>query len=279
MEDLSNILDTPILIGEGNNRGVCFTDINSAREYLKSSRYDYEYEDDDYISDVYSFIDEQTLSGIARKEKDFGEFVYTPSLRDTFVEIFDNMGIPVDADDIYYDEDDGYIHIPTEYEDDFIEEYITNHYQYELGVNSCIFEHVVYDDGEILVSADFSNLNSYPVREAYRWRPSKTQAREFAKKMEEIDDFCRENGIRSSSSNDSYYFTINGQKYRVSNHSVEASNSHAYNWAGEQVRPLYHANGREDDTIYIHASKTRIMDIYNDLKNGYTLDGRGNRKY
>ena len=82
MRDLTNILDTPILIGEGNNGGVCFTDINSAREYLKASRYDYEYEDTDYISDVDAFIDKQTLSSIARREKDFGEFVYIPSIRD-----------------------------------------------------------------------------------------------------------------------------------------------------------------------------------------------------
>lgn len=31
-------------------------------------------------------------------------------------------------------------------------------------------------------------------------------------------------------------------------------------------------------TVYIHAGKTRIIEIYNDLKAGYQLDGRGNRK-
>lgn len=112
----------------------------------------------------------------------------------------------------------------------------------------------------------------------YRYKPSKAKAREFAQTMSEIEDFCRENGISRSMSSDSYYFTVNGQKYRVSNHSIEASNAHAFNEWGEQIREKYHADGREDDVIYIHASKTRIMDIYNDLQAGYRLDGRGNRK-
>lgn len=111
-----------------------------------------------------------------------------------------------------------------------------------------------------------------------KWKPSKTQAREFAKQMEEIDDFCIENHITSSSTNDSYYFTLNGVKYRVSNHSVESSNKGMYDSFGNQIRDSYHPDGRKEDVIYIHASKTRIIEIYNDLKNGYELDGRGNRK-
>ena len=110
-------------------------------------------------------------------------------------------------------------------------------------------------------------------------RPSKAEAREFAAKMREIERFCEENNISASASYDSYYFEINGQYYRVSNHSVEASNRHAYDpFTGEQVRGLYHPYGREDDVIYIHAGKTRIIEIYNDLKAGYELDGRGRRK-
>ena len=116
----------------------------------------------------------------------------------------------------------------------------------------------------------------------YRWKPSKTARREFAIKMEEIDKFCEENDISCSASKDSYYFEVNGQKYRVSNHSVEKSNAEAYGvdpFTGfyEKKRELYHPEGREDDTIYIHASKTRIIEIYNDLLSGHKLDGRGNR--
>lgn len=112
----------------------------------------------------------------------------------------------------------------------------------------------------------------------YKWRPSKTAAREFAKQMRDIETFCAENGISASSNKDSYYFMVGGVHYRVSNHSVEASNRAAYK-DGEQVRALYHEGGRESDTVYIHASKTRIIDIYNNLKAGYKLDGRGYRVF
>lgn len=110
------------------------------------------------------------------------------------------------------------------------------------------------------------------------WKPSKTAKREFVEKMREIENFCAKNGIYSSSSKDSYYFTVDGINYRISNHSVEASNQGAFDeTTGEQKRELYHQIGREADTVYIHASKTRIIEIYNDIVAGYKLDGRGNR--
>ena len=101
-----------------------------------------------------------------------------------------------------------------------------------------------------------------------KWKPSKSALKEF----------CAENNIQASYNNDSYYFILNGQKYRVSNHSVESSNNAAFHDIYGQVRELYHPDGRESDVIYIHASKTRIIEIYNDLKSGYTLDGNGRRK-
>ena len=111
-----------------------------------------------------------------------------------------------------------------------------------------------------------------------RWKPSKAKAREFAQTMDEIRDFCDQNGIGYSHNMDSYYFILNGKTYRVSNHTIEASNAGAYNEFGVQTRELYHSTTRSDDVTYIHASKTRIRDIYNDLVAGYTLDGRGYRK-
>ena len=115
------------------------------------------------------------------------------------------------------------------------------------------------------------------LKEYSRWKPSRTKAKEFAQKMKEIDDFCNENNIVQSSSSDSYYFEINGQKYRVSNHTVDASNRGAYDeLTGSNKRELYHLNGEKDDTIYITAGKTRIMDIYNNLKEKKKLDRRGN---
>lgn len=110
-----------------------------------------------------------------------------------------------------------------------------------------------------------------------KWKPSRTAKREFAQRMDDVDAFCEENGIHQSRSSDSYYFRIDGKNYRVSNHTVEASNAAAFDrMSGEQKRNLYH-DGREPDTQYIHASKTRIIEIYNDLKAGYKLDGRGQR--
>ena len=111
----------------------------------------------------------------------------------------------------------------------------------------------------------------------YRYKPSKTKRIEFAKKMQEIEAFCLENGISASSTNDSYYFTLNGQHYRVSNHTIEQSNRRAYDWEGNQIREKYHDDTRDPNVVYITAGKTRIMEIYNDLKAGYTLDKRGNR--
>lgn len=110
-----------------------------------------------------------------------------------------------------------------------------------------------------------------------KWTPSKTTAREFANTMEKIKEFCDKNGIGYSKSCDSYYFRLNGVDYRVSNHTIEASNYRAYDEFGNQIRDLYHPEGREKNTVYITAGKTRIMDIYNDLKAGYKLNKRGNR--
>lgn len=111
-----------------------------------------------------------------------------------------------------------------------------------------------------------------------RYKPSRAAAAAFRDTMQEIEAFCAENGISHSASCDSYYFTVNGRDYRVSNHSIEASNRAAYHPIYGQIRDTYHDDKRDPDTTYIHASKTRIIEIYNDLKAGYELDGRGNRK-
>lgn len=110
-----------------------------------------------------------------------------------------------------------------------------------------------------------------------RWKPSKTKAREFATKMKEIEEFCAEHGIDQSRSSDSYYFIVNGKRYRVSNHTIEASNRGAFDSVtGEKIRDFYHDG--ESDEICITANKTRIIEIYNDLLAGYELTKRGYRK-
>ena len=109
-----------------------------------------------------------------------------------------------------------------------------------------------------------------------RFKPSRTNAREFAEKMDVVSEFCAEHNISHSRAMDSFYFCIRGQSYRVSNHTVEASNRAAFGDLG-QTRELYHS-ARDADTIYIHASKTRIIEIYENLAAGHEIDGRGNAK-
>lgn len=110
------------------------------------------------------------------------------------------------------------------------------------------------------------------------YKPSKTRAIQFAMETDFIRKFCEKNNIQTSKNNDSYYFTLNGTNYRISNHTIEASNKAAFDIdTGMYQRDLYHETKRKEDTVYIHAGKTRIIEIYNDLKAGYKLDGKGYR--
>lgn len=111
----------------------------------------------------------------------------------------------------------------------------------------------------------------------YRWKPSQEKRRIFAERMRAIEEFIELKGIDASRSKDSYYFEIRGEAYRVSNHSVEASNARAYDRDGNRVRAEYHPGGRIKGVHYIFASKTRLIEIYNDLEAGWVLDGNGRR--
>ncbi len=79
----------------------------------------------------------------------------------------------------------------------------------------------------------------------------------------EIENYCIDHNI--SYSNDSYYFTINGQDYRVSNHSVEVSKR---NSGGK-----YH-----HEVIYIPAGKSRLIEIHQALLRGEKLNEMDIRK-
>ena len=110
------------------------------------------------------------------------------------------------------------------------------------------------------------------------YKPNKAKQMQFAMEMDFIREFCEKNNIQTSRNNDSYYFSLNGTNYRVSNHTIEASNKATFDIdTGMYKRDLYHETERKDDTVYIHAGKTRIIDIYNDLKAGYKLNGKGYR--
>ena len=107
------------------------------------------------------------------------------------------------------------------------------------------------------------------------FKPNKKQASEFAETMAKIEDYCIKHNIKRSMSSDSYYFTINGVSYRVSNHTIEASNRKAFNELGEQIREKYHNDNRDPEKVYITASKTRLIEIHMALLQGKKLDKRG----
>ncbi len=115
-----------------------------------------------------------------------------------------------------------------------------------------------------------NNLNEY----GQPFRMSKKAKAEYAQKMKEVETFVKENDIKQAQNGKSFYFELNGKKYRVSNHTVEASNAGAFNSEGQQVRELYHPEGREGET-QIFASPTRLIEIYNAIKDGKQVDGRG----
>lgn len=109
-----------------------------------------------------------------------------------------------------------------------------------------------------------------------KFKMSKTARCEYAAKMAEIEDFCKAHDIKRSFSGDSYYFYLNGQNYRVSNHTVAESNRAAFEeFTGEQLREVYHEGGERADTIYIKAGKLRICEIYNALAAGKEVDECG----
>ena len=74
----------------------------------------------------------------------------------------------------------------------------------------------------------------------YKYKPSRADARDFAQKMKEIEEFCHDHGISHSFSNDSYYFVIGDVRYRVSNHTMQASDKGMYSQTGDKIRDSYH---------------------------------------
>lgn len=118
----------------------------------------------------------------------------------------------------------------------------------------------------------------------YRWRPSRSQRQAFARRMEEIEQYCEDNGISMSASRDSYYFSVNGEDYRVSNHTQAASDRGMYRTdplTGDlvRVRDSYHRlpDGKHeyDRAHEITAGKTRIIEIHQALLAGKKINKRG----
>lgn len=96
--------------------------------------------------------------------------------------------------------------------------------------------------------------------------------------MDAVQAFCDEHDISYSGTMDSYYFSLNGQKYRVSNHTIAASNAGAYRldeMTGEMVKTREKYHDPDDDIVCFTAGKQRIPEIYNALLAGKELDKRG----
>lgn len=89
---------------------------------------------------------------------------------------------------------------------------------------------------------------------------------EFRRKISEIKNFCKENNITYSGFNypNIYHFTLNGIEYCVSN--------------SDFTHRSCDDKHDSDKTVLISAGRTRIIDIYKDLKAGYKLDKRGFRQ-
>ena len=85
------------------------------------------------------------------------------------------------------------------------------------------------------------------------WKPNKRRKKEFYETMCKIDEFCRKNRILQSKGSDTYYFTIGDASYVV----------------GNRKRSV------PQDAVFILASKTRIIEIYENLVQGKQLDYRG----
>lgn len=91
--------------------------------------------------------------------------------------------------------------------------------------------------------------------------------------MNEIEEYCANNNISKSLRSDSYYFTYNGVEYRISNHSVEVSVSNT----GER----YHGNSEEyrNKIFCVHASKVRLIDIHQAVRDNIPDNLQGSEKY
>ena len=102
---------------------------------------------------------------------------------------------------------------------------------------------------------------------------------EFMPKIDEIDEFCSKNGILHYPWDDSYFFTVNGKKCRVRDYTKFFPIHNNYDFDGEKLPPdrLFYGKRGEYD-VDIIAGRTRLIQIYNDLKAGYDLDRRGFRK-
>jgi len=106
-----------------------------------------------------------------------------------------------------------------------------------------------------------------------------------AKEERSLNRFCLANGIKRSKKGVSFYFEIDGKKYRVSDHTIEESKQGQLLKAqmgtvltGRDIVPNYYHNEEKDEgVIQIDAPKNRLIQIYKDIQSGYQVDREGKR--
>lgn len=87
------------------------------------------------------------------------------------------------------------------------------------------------------------------------------QIREVAAVDEEkLTAFCKENGIKRSKRGNSFYFTIEGKNYRVSDHSADFSNRCRFASNGKKIRGKYHSDFSNE--IWVFGTPKDLERIY-----------------
>lgn len=104
-------------------------------------------------------------------------------------------------------------------------------------------------------------------------RYGKRQQKRHESQERIIDEFCMEHGITRSASGKSYYFRIRGRRYRVSDHFRWQSDCGMYDQVGNKIRESYKKEGIEEREI--RCGKTKIIQVYNALKAGKTVNEHG----
>lgn len=93
----------------------------------------------------------------------------------------------------------------------------------------------------------------------------------------EIIKFCLENNVEYSTPLFSFYFEIDGKKYLVSEKRVSTNLTQQFDERGNPTVAFWHSLSNILNSTKIIARKGRLIDIYQDLKNGYELDMNGER--
>ena len=168
--DLSNILDVPILLIEGQgSSGCCYTDLEALKQYYRDMYTNELGDDPESLEAQLEYIDEQSLKSFSNFEnyKDWGDNTYLRSIRSTIINNFDEVDI--DSNNIVYDEESKMILVPVNNPQDDIESFVEEvKDEWIFGVETCIGDPYgfTYDPDRELISipADFSNLNAeYPI--------------------------------------------------------------------------------------------------------------------